>query len=116
MKRYERTSLPWTQTRAVRPRSDAVQSSSQQVQRTVRNIQVEEGRALFASNRRFMPGSSSWKVYILEYDCPFDLQTGLLSSILAMRWLEAGRIFCTSVTSKRPPCIILLVFYRCSSE
>jgi hypothetical protein len=28
-----------------------------------------------------MPGSSSWKVHILEYDCPFDMQAGLLSSI-----------------------------------
>jgi hypothetical protein len=30
-----------------------------------------------------MPGSSSWKVHILEYDYPFDLQAGLPSFILA---------------------------------
>jgi hypothetical protein len=31
----------------------------------------------------FMPGSSSWKAHILEYDCPFNIHAGLLSSILA---------------------------------
>jgi hypothetical protein len=37
-----------------------------------------------------MPGSSSWKVHILEYDCPFDIQAGLLSFMLANEMVGDG--------------------------
>ena len=57
-----------------------------------------------------------WKVYILEYDCPFDIRAGLLSCILPNEMVGDGIYILYFTSFKSSSYIILIVFYRSSSR